>query len=138
MNRPRSAANEINSPAMALAATVGGLASQTLVLSGGAVKMFGSMSAGQSVTMAGGGNWLVLGNPGGFAASIAQFGAGDVIDLVGLGGPVASGVVAGSATTTLTVTGGAGQVSLSLLGSYSAASFVVGTDGAGGVLVQSV
>ena len=98
-----------------------------LALDGGTAVIAGSVTMDEVVQLAGHGEDLVLGNVRGFDAMISGFGAGNVIDLVGI--PYALGETVdyaqtGSNTGTLTVAGDMGAVHINLAGNYSNASFM--------------
>jgi hypothetical protein len=86
------------------------------------------------VTLAGAGSDLELTGGSAFAAAIAGFGSGAVIDLRGLAYR-SQDVLSWSQSTssgTLTVTRGAQSVKLTLLGQFAASSFVLSSNGHGG------
>jgi hypothetical protein len=99
-------------------------ATGTLAINGAATLQFDkSVASGQALTFAGTGGDLVLGMAASFAATIAGFGAGDQLDALHFGVGTTVGFVENGGNTggTLSITNGASQAQLALLGQYSAA-----------------
>ena len=94
----------------------------TIDISAGAILTFGSsVAAGTTVDM-GADTALTVQATAGFAGKIADFAAGDLITLAGFGFSGAS-LSFNAVTDKLTVTNGATNTSLQLVGSYKAADF---------------
>jgi autotransporter passenger strand-loop-strand repeat protein len=109
-----------------------------LTLHGGRAVISGTMAAGQTATFVGVSGVLELDNLAGFKAKIS--GLSDPSDKIDLGGFTFS---AGESVTwvqsgtsgTLGVTDGAKHATLTLIGSYTASSFHLTSDGHGGTFV---
>jgi autotransporter passenger strand-loop-strand repeat protein len=135
-----ASATKVNSGGT-LIVSAGGSLTGGLTLSGGRAVISGTVAAGQSVTYAGTGGDLALTASASFAATISGFtGTTDKIDLTFLsyksGTTSAKFTEAASNTSgTLTVTSGGVSESLTLLGSYVTANFVLSSDGAAGTFI---
>jgi hypothetical protein len=124
---------------VAVTLAAGGIVSGGLTLAGGTAVISGSVSSSQTISFAGSGGDLALATPGGFAALISGFSAGDQIDLLGLRFSSETFTQASGGTSgTLTLSGSSGQASVTLLGGYATSSFIVSSDGAGGTFVGHV
>jgi hypothetical protein len=110
----------------------GGRVEIGLTLVKGTAEIHGSMTSG-TMTFAGPGGNLKLYNLPDFAAVIAGFGRGDLIDLGDFG--FSSRTTASFSSGTLTVTDGNQHASLSLSGPYSTSNFALASDGAHGTLI---
>jgi autotransporter passenger strand-loop-strand repeat protein len=111
----------------------GGVVSGGLTISGGTAVISAAVAGGQTVTFAGKGGDLTLGDPADFAAKIAGFGKGDTIDVGGFAYP---GTTVAYSSGTLTVSGGGSQVQFTLTGgSYHTSNFTPSNDGSGGTLI---
>lgn len=106
------------------------------VVSGAATLEFDStVASGQTVGFSGAGGDLVLDAPQGFVGKIANFGAGDSIDVAG---PFAyAGFVENGAGTlsTLNFSNGSTDISIVLLGQYMAAGFTAAAGPSGSTLI---
>ncbi len=124
---------------VALTVASGGIVVGGLTLQGRVSAVISaSVSAGQTITFAGSGGDLELGNPGGFAAIIGGFRSGDVIDLIGLQISSESFTEAkNGASGTLVLNGTAGSSSLVFAGAYATSSFIVTSDGVGGSFLKT-
>jgi autotransporter passenger strand-loop-strand repeat protein len=132
---------QVNSGGLAFIQS-GGQVLGGLTLAGGTAAISGSMAAGQSVTFIGPGGDLALFNLPDFGAAIGGFGFGDQIDLAtipfGSGSTVSFTAGPNNTSGTLTVTNGAAQAELTLLGSYETSDFTLASDttGMNGTLVK--
>ena len=96
------------------------------------IQVDAAVSAGQTVTFGQGGDKLVLTDAAHFAAKLSNFTVGDRLDLRQFD-PTTTTVAftenAAMTQGTLTVTDGALQAKITLLGQYSAAQFHISSDG---------
>jgi autotransporter passenger strand-loop-strand repeat protein len=109
-------------------------------LNGGTLEIRNGGTAGTStITFASGGGLLRLGNAQDFDGLIAGFDGPDRIDLAdiafGAGTTLAFAQAPDNTSGTLTVSDGVRSASLLLLGQYSAASFALTGNGAGGTMI---
>lgn len=102
------------------------------------IQVDAAVSAGQTVTFGQGGDKLVLTDAASFAAKLSNFTVGDKLDLrqfnpatTTVGFAENSGMTQG----TLTVTDGALQAKIILLGQYSTSQFHTSSDGVGGTYI---
>jgi autotransporter passenger strand-loop-strand repeat protein len=105
---------------------------------GGVANDYGSIGAGQTVSLTGTAADLKLYNTGGFAAKISGFVLGDTIDLISFGFASSETVSWSQNGTsgTLTVTDGAQIEHLTLIGSYVTSNFTLANDGFGGTAIH--
>ena len=104
------------------------------ISSGATLQLVGSAVGTQKITFESGANTLSLSDAAGVAAHIMDFGAGDVIDLLGSAATTLS-----YASGALTVDDGTTKVAkLEIKGKYTAANFKLTSDGHGGALVSYV
>jgi hypothetical protein len=89
----------------------------------------GSVAAGQVISFTGSGDVLNLGDPSQFYGTIVGFGAGDTINLTGIGAGSVTGEVFANGVLSLETTQGTDEVTF---GSDSGNIFTVASDGAGG------
>lgn len=119
----------------------GGTASATTINSGGTEHVYGGGTA-NGVTFGAASATLVMDQADGLAGAISGFQSGDSIDLSFIdfnstaGATLGYSANAGNTGGTLTVTDGTNAASLALLGQYSAANFVLSSDGQGGTLIS--
>jgi hypothetical protein len=100
----------------------------------GTLSLLAGAGAGQTVDFLAGTGLVDLSTPLAFGGTIAGFGGGDVIDLIGT--PESS---FSYANNTLTVLNGTTEVAaLKFAGAYQQSDFSLGSDGSGGTLVKFV
>jgi hypothetical protein len=105
---------------------------------GKAIQADAAVSAGQTVDFGQGGDKLILTDATHFAGKLMDFGANDKLDLHQFNPTTTTLAFAENGTNTqgvLTVTDGALQAKITLLGQYSASAFHKASDGLGGTLV---
>ena len=114
-----------------------GIANGTIIAGG--LEQVAVGGAAVDVTFQGPGGKLQLDNSNLFSGEISGFGDTDVIDLrdiaFGSGTMLGYAADAGNTSGTLTLGDGINSVSLVLLGQYSAANFVLSSDGHGGTMI---
>ena len=101
------------------------------IQSGATLQFLGSVVSSQTIKFEQGANTLDLNNAGAVAAHIADFGAGDAIDLLGSAATTLS-----YARGVLTIDNGTTKVAkLAVKGHYTTANFKLASDGHGGSLI---
>ncbi len=104
------------------------------IASGAALQLEGTAAATQNIMFGANANKLELTAPSGVAAHILDFATGDTIDLLGM-----AATKLAYASGALTITNGTTVVAkLQVRGSYTNASFKLGSDGHGGSLISFV
>ena len=104
----------------------------TIAIDAGSVMAVSGALGARHVTFLPGGGTLQLGTPEAMTAKIAGFGAGDTIDLGGIG--LAVGVSMVGQDLTVHEAGG-GSLVLRFTGLHDAGRFIIGDDGSGGTLL---